>query len=487
MNPRRNSERSTIPSSLRMQTVIESFNDRWIPFRQETINKAPVSLKVGSGRLPKFFELLKEDNSLFVYCVKEILKDPSVADKVRKLKGDPSGIILAMSPEYLTGLMEKARHLQMELTAKGPATSREESYLLEHKNREWQIASAAANALALDFDVDANYAHAVGVFRYLGENLIAWFDPVAYFRAVDYFKQGKSNFDEALTREFGFSPHLLSSRILQDWGIEFTFLETIQNTPLHLELRDLNYPFEFLRRAGEIGGVAARSAFPEYYPQIASEYRKIRLEMEETIGHRRVMRFENELAQHIPEERREALLMATRTDEQIKMQAESPGTLMMQSNRYLLSCSAELQELLRNFYLKIDSIEQAPQQLKVLLRDVIPGAGFDEGCIYILDHSSMSLIPRYSTGKRPVKAYDSARCTVDYSQQNPVTQAFFSSYPTLDYFDPENKVRPYLLGPLGKDKKAGVMYLEAGPACAEPDLITAFRALSTAAADCLNF
>ena len=472
-------------TSPRMQVIIDQYADHWIPFNQEIVNELLVLIKVGDNPQERFVKAVQKDNALFTYCVKDILTDTehtiSLSDQERR---SPCVIIRKASQKQLIAVAERARLLQEKSLDSSRKLAAETRDVLTHKMQEWQLASTAAQSLCDNFNADRDYVYAVTVFRYLGEALLAWANADVYLRALQYYKEGKCNVDEALTREFGFSPHLLCSCLAQQWGLHVGFVNAMQQTPIHQELRDLNYPHEFVRRMGEIGDAAARSVYREYYPNIDKSYDKFRGEMEESLGIQSVRRFEEGIIKAMPEERREdSFLSAYKQDEEPL--AHHAGLTLFKKNRYVGRCTKPLQDALKEFYGRIESSETARQHMKVLLRDVIPESGFKECCVYLLDKSSMSLIPRYTAGTRPPQAYDSARGSMDYSQKNPVTQAFFSNYPTIDYFDKDNAAHPFVLGPLGNDPKIGVMYLEVSDTCQESDLVGSFRALGTAVYDCL--
>ncbi|MCB0310858.1 MAG: hypothetical protein KDD42_06470, partial [Bdellovibrionales bacterium] len=166
-----------------------------------------------------------------------------------------------------------------------------------------------------------------------------------------------------------------------------------------------------------------------------------------------------------------------------------PTTKVIRINRHIKHCPTETRQKLEQLYKKIDGATISRDNIDALAQDIIPNAGFEFGCVYLIDPGSMTLIPRLAIGFSVLKDFKSVRYSLDPTEFNPVAAAFGCNYPIMEQnVENDQRTYSYVAGALGNHHKAGVLYLEISRQLIErndSNILTLYKALRTAFADTL--
>ena len=124
-----------------------------------------------------------------------------------------------------------------------------------------------------------------------------------------------------------------------------------------------------------------------------------------------------------------------------------------------------------------------------LVKGAMPCAGFESGCIFMIEPYSMTLQPMLKFGKaNPDRMHIVTLSAADDS--DPIGEAFKCSSPIKqDDQTPSGDTVSFIAGALGNQQKTGVLYVELGDRLeskASADPLLYFKALRQALCDSLN-
>ena len=236
-----------------------------------------------------------------------------------------------------------------------------------------------------------------GVIRETGLNLIAWNYPSLYSRVIRNLAKGHS-LDEQLSVELGFSPVTLAMRVLHPSSAAVDGDER--------SLHDSSW--EVYDRLCEIGAALARADSPDTYPSAENDWRLANEYLQKTVGHDGINLIKNKATEYSKEYKRSLSslfkspreLNPERNIQLHKRQSQS------RRNRYITQCSTEIQSALQSLYSCLSDPQSTGEALELLIRQIIPDAGFTGGCIYLVDPSAFALMPRTVFGSVKLRAVE---------------------------------------------------------------------------------
>jgi hypothetical protein len=363
--------------------------------------------------------------------------------------------------------------------------------------RETAIVASTAEVLSAKTNLDPDTGFSRGVIRETGLNLIAWNYPSLYSRVVKKLVRGQS-LDEELSQELGFSPVTLAMRVLQP-------------TSFHSS-REERHPhdstWENYDRLCDIGAALARADSPDTYPSAENDWKMASDYLQKTVGSEGISLIKNKAAECSKEYKRtlNALfkspreLNPERNIQSFKRQCKS------RKNRYISQCPSEIQSALQSLYANLSDTQSTCDALEVLIRQIIPGAGFTGGCVFLVDPAAFALMPRTVFGNVKLRAVERIMLKQAFTEQQSLAFAGVASVsscepdlaatalscaqPVVERHDDLHSLGiTGMYASLGESKKVGVLYLEAPEApdaAGDHQTMCTFKAMRQALADALR-
>jgi hypothetical protein len=479
-------------SDKRLLRAAKHVTTHWFPINPEVLN----ALKRGfaDGSLEQDMEavvtLLKKDFALFTFVTKELLP---IADK----RGAPA--TLRANPLELIRWVGVSTIKEIVLNESALPNTHQLESSSEFQNariRETTIIATTAEVLSENKQLNPEMGFCRGVVREIGLNLIAWNYPTLYARILKALTP-RVSLDELLTQELGFSPITLAMHLLKPTVKSSTFEEN--------KIRDTWAVYDDLCVIGE---ALSRASNPDTYPTAENDWQKAAEFISKTVGTNGIELIRNRALQHA-EEYISAVPIAFAPikdiDPEKRINNHLRGSRALE-NYYLKQCPAHVQAALRTLYSEMPRSHVNRDALEILLKEVIPAAGFTGGCIFVVDPASLALAPRTVIGQvtlRPVQRV--ALKTIPGNGKNALISetilssagssgdlaaaAFACSYPLLERSDePADSANIGLYASLGTKRRVGVLYLEAPEnkvSVADGGAVLLFKALRQTLCDAL--
>ncbi|MCB0337057.1 MAG: hypothetical protein KDD62_12155, partial [Bdellovibrionales bacterium] len=303
---------------------------------------------------------------------------------------------------------------------------------------------------------------------------------------LDRVKKDGFSLDDALTVELGFSARLLGQHIIDDWGMSKEIIQSLRSSPHHLDMNQMGSFSEIISRVCEIGEVVAQVKNDKFYPQSKAKWTKAENDLTKKFGDERAHQLEERFEERIKEVRTPgnkptAVPLDT---PQFKI-PPFPADELFHQNRYITDCPKQVQERLLEIYKDLEPGKLCLTSARVLCNDVIPSLGFNNGALFIFEPERLKLVPRFRVGDKPLQQFTPAHCQYDL-QTSAVARAFQAGFPSLGQTEDGAH---FISGTVGREKKAGVLYLELTDAIdrkSEQTLMVMFKALLHTLSDCLN-
>jgi len=428
----------------RIERALQHVVRPWFPINQDVLTSIRKNLEDGAYATAPHHLLndLKGDFALFTFVVKE-LGILGMQEKIeKKVLNNPVELIRWGGPARIKEILAADKKL--------PATHSlhwSEPFQVARLRETAVIASTAA-VLSEKKDLDPEIGFSRGVIREIGLNLIAWNYPTLYSKVLNNLKPDTS-LDEELSRELGFTPSLLAMRVLRPENPE----DVEEASPIE-ETTWATYD-----ELCEVGEALARAENPETYPSAQNDWQKANQYLTENAGtgaleliKERAVEQSKKYQEALPEvfNSLENFNPARNIDVHQRMKA-------VIADRDFRVCPPHVQEALRSLYNEIDGYAVNKNAIQILLKSIIPQAGFTGGCVFVIDPSTASLRPRTVIGQVNLRAISNV--TLDPGD---LAVAALGTHETL--FDVKEDAQPLPLegiySALGEQRKVGVLYLE---------------------------
>lgn len=491
----------------RLERAYRYVNDYWFPPNPELLSKIRAGLKHGQYDfdLKPLVAQIKTDFSIFTYCVRELLHMVRAEQAELPHYSNPIELIEWAGPVRLKKILDVDDHVISRHSFDGIEA------VQARRIEEAMISASVAEALSEKRDVDSRLGFSVALLRQLGLTLIAWNYPTVYPEVINALELGK-DLDQALSEKLGFSPATLGMAIVRDWGLSpqvRTGLGDAEayDTLTEAKQRELKVVAETITKICEVGETLARANDPEHYPSAQSDWNTAKQAIEDELGKDGVR-----LVQARARENCENYLLTMPNLFRAALKVDPPKQMKLEVERKLLKenpfvdqCSAPVRLKIKELYVKINSGPITRENVHMLVKRVVPVAGFTGGCIYTLDPGTATLTTRVRIGDVKLRSFAS----IDYSRNalssEAVLDAFSCMLPTThgSFFDEEESFSylagvsskssqtevVYMAGSMGKLQKVGVLYLEVDKELAHDlkfDLLMHFKAIRQALVDCLH-
>ena len=298
-----------------------------------------------------------------------------------------------------------------------------------------------------------------------------------------------SDLETVLYKFLGFSPKLL--------GLKLTIGEDIGEA-LKASLGEnvdgeISKEARLINKFCNLGESFARVNDPEFFPGATKQWRNVVEEITSFLGPNGLSLLKDRVGQfstHYVTVAPKILEMDLSPEKNAQLATEIYATNLLEMNPYATRCPDFLKAQFLRVYSMVKPGKVSPEALQILVSDLIPAAGFLQGCIYVADAKGDHLVPKLRIGVKPLSHYKTVACD-DNAGANPIADALFSSVPikqdeVLIYGENVSHVS----GSIGNGEKIGVLYLELSDGLVndtEINSMLSFKAIRHCLVDCLSF
>jgi hypothetical protein len=453
-------------SDKRLLRAAKHVTSHWFPINPEVLSAIKNGFNDGSltEDIEGVLTLLKKDFALFTFVTKELLPIAEKRGAPATLRANPLELIRWVGVPAIKEIIFNDSAL--------PNTHHLESSsdFQNARIRETTIIASTAEVLSENKQLNPEMGFCRGVVREIGLNLIAWNYPTLYARVLKSLT-ARTTLDELLTQELGFSPITLAMHLLKPAAKNGNKFEEEKIHETWAVYDDLCV----------IGEALSRASNPNTYPTAENDWQKAAEFIHKSIGENGIELIRNRAMKHA-EEYISAVPIAFSPIKDINPEREINSHLRGSralENHYLKQCPQHVQAALRTLYSEMPRSHVNRDALEILLKEVIPAAGFTGGCIFVVDPASLALAPRTVIGKvtlRPVQRV--ALKTIPGNGSNALISetilssagtssdlaaaAFACSYPLMERSEESADSGTIgMYASLGTKRRVGVLYLEA--------------------------
>jgi hypothetical protein len=470
--------RSSDVSTRRLDRAIRHVSDLWFPASPELLKKIQDEFEKGSYKENRvqFYHDVKQDFSLFFYCLKR-LSDllPEGSGQSEQLLQDPVKLFEHVDYECLRELLE------IEITSLTRHSFSETGRLQAQRMQEAAISAATAQTLAPHHELAAEVGFTGALIRQLGLTLIAFNYPSAYEEELAILTPGES-FDARIAMRLGFSPMLLAHTMLKRWGYDAEHILTDDEMITRASGATL-------QKICEVGESLARANFPESYPDSSHHWDVAREEIERQLGKKGLQAIKVALKENT---RNLVKLSPAIFHGGIVLDPEMQIATYwdehhLRKNPFLAGCAKPFRTKMHKFYETILRETVSQDALGVLVKEMIPLSGFENGCVFTIDPSTCLLIPQLRIGQVKLRTLEPVNTA---AIDDIVSEAFETLSPVTHYeSDSKGDQIAHLAGVIGFSQRIGVLYLEMSATRytrSEVDFEAHFRSLCKAFSDTFN-
>ena len=477
----------------RLEKASQYVNDLWFPVNSELLAKIKLGIRGGVYDLDPeaLVKSLSSDFSLFTYCIREL---------IQTLREENITLPLAnpMEALRLAGIDRLKSILEVEETQISKHSLMDIDQAQSLRLEELLVSSSSALALSVKFKIDEEVGYSASILRQLGHTLIAWNYPTVYKEALAELTTERS-LDLIINERLGFSPTLLSIKILMDWGFPVQLCEALfidDHNDLE-ESEELDHEVYGLIGGGlakicSIGEALARANHPEIYPTAEQDWIEAKNDIAAYIGDSGFQYIQEIFQENLenyttfmPELFHGGLIL----DPEFHLLKHNQKHEEIR-NPYIILCNSRLASELKNFYNFIPAGVVSEESLIRLINTIIPESGFSGGLIYTLDPGVSMLVAQTIIGEPKLKKKESVDYSIIVSNADSIALALRSPEPIIEYrTDREKKLLAAISGALGISNRVGVLYLEISYNLfieKESEYISAFKAFNKTICDCLN-
>jgi hypothetical protein len=436
----------------------------WFPISPATLSFLSKGFESGvyTNNLPRLIEDLKTDFALFTYCVKELLLAAENESVPAIVSSDPIQLITWSGAARVRAILQDEQGLP-----RSHNLVQGDSLMLE-RLRETSIVAATSAVLSEGRNLNGQKGFCHGLIRQVGLNLVAWNYASLYSRVIRSLGKS-SSLDIQLSKELGFSPTMLAMKLLKP-----SLPKTATDAAPILE------SWRAFDDLCSIGEALARADHPDTYPSAENDWTKASRYIQDSVGPKGIDLIRQRAVESTQMYR--SVLPGTFASLLQFNPAESLRThrkgLRSRENQFVQGCPAPVQAALRSIYAEMSGKSVNRKVLEKLVKEVIPFAGFTGGCVFLVDPSTMSLIPRTVIGKvkmrslTPIALPRSHGSHINaligdvittrlYGTADVAQAAFESDQPVLQRSNGSTKDSfTGIYCCLGKTRKIGVLYLE---------------------------
>lgn len=352
------------------------------------------------------------------------------------------------------------------------------------------ISANTTEILADKFRHSVDQGYTLAVVRQLGYLLISWNYPSTFRACLNRIKvDPRKALDTEIQSVLGFSPAILSGALLQKWGLveaarfalspEVSFLED-PDRPSLLELCKIGEAFAEAR-CGERG----EDGFKKLDSSIST--------IKDLIGSDGMHFLEQRIGESISPYADASPAFFKKWSEQESESSSTPSSSSPESHPRIISlCQTSLRVLLEDLYEKLSADHLKSDNILFFAKQIVPAAGFLGGCAYTLDPVMNQLCPQGKIGSkiaRDPRTIALPDKSSDYGSNQLIKSLWDGTAELSTLITPDGMAMSCFSGPLGRDTRFGVLYLEIPNSehVKAPNVHQVhFHALCEALTDCLS-
>lgn len=430
-------------NSRRIDRALQHVSKPWFPMNPDVLKRVREGLeqKIYDNNMEGLLEELKSDFALFTFVVKELSQKAVLSEAAKSKIGNPIELIRWGGA---AGIHEVLAEQQKIPSIHSLHWS--EPFQVQ-RLRETAIIASTASVLSEKKNLDPELGFSRGVIREIGLNLIAWNYPSVYTKVLNSLT-AEQNLDDELSKELGFTPALLGTRL---------FRPDLSANSEQAALEDTTWAS--YDELCEVGEVLARAENPETYPAAEREWQKAQTILQDTLGDSAIEAIRAktvESSKNYQKSVPEAFANISTFDpaKQIQRYRRVSRAIDEKDLKY---CSETVREALKSLYSEMSDDAVNKTLVGRLLKDVVPEAGFTGGCVFVVDPTSLSLKPRTLIGKVQMRQITN----VALEPGDPAVSALSSAQPVVKNGEGTEKAPVAgIYSALGSRKKIGVLYLE---------------------------
>lgn len=442
-------------------SVAQHVAEAWFPINKANLEEIRNSIRNDryAGRVINLIPDLKTDSSLYLLCVRKLAELAQGGGKKQISPGE-----LFRNTEY-----ETLKQILMS-DLEGASNHKLDSMtdIQAARLREGLISASSAEVLAEKSSIDPELGFSCALLRQLGLTLIAWNYPHVYARALQSLTPTSSRLDLEIQKILGFSPTTLAVHVTKDWSlapaVRQIMGEDLKNTPVEMT-SDERTIAENLSRLCGIGEALARANDPENYPTALGDWEKAEAAIKKELGSEGMQSIRELINQNLRAYARRspiAFTLPVADNLPALISSSNFARKLLEDNKYIEQCPPLLKLQIKELYSTFSPTEISRDSVHKLVKDIIPSAGFERGCVFMLEPASLTLAPVLKIGDISDARTSPIRISAMNLDSNPVATAFRCTTPIKQSEisqDGATQIITYS-GSLGSVQKAGVIYLE---------------------------
>lgn len=485
-------------SGIKLDKAYNLVNTNWFPYDQAILRELSNKIKDESVSKEEILSLLRNDASLFLLCLREVLSLKAMSrmdygEKIDTNKGFLENASLEQLKASIKSLGNRAILHRTEASTE----------IQKQRLSEMIVSSQTANKLTEDHASLNEVVFSCSLMRQLGLTLIAWNYP-RIFEKVTSKVHSKDSLTSEFTEVLGFSPTMLACTILEKWGLPKSFIETVGDRGA---LKKIKHPatvedpkkdlFSRVSNICAVGEALARATNPQLYKtaeediELASEYIECILGREGVIGIVSAARKQlSKLSLEIP-----AVLQSEERNELDRnIRSKIKGSALLISNPYLASMPASLIGKVSRLYEEVIPNSPTYSSVSIYAKEIFPVTGFLTLQVYLFDPFERKLYPSLVLGKSKLLVPKAVYLKSAAGQYDILAEALKTKMPiTHSQFLDQEEELTVLAASLGDSSTVGVVYMEMLLSTYQKiakgtdlDTLKYFKALKILLSDCLG-
>jgi hypothetical protein len=491
-----------------IERAVRHVSTGWLPPQKETLERVRSGLSSGVYERDRHrLQVdLRDDISLYLYCLKELCENATPTE-TSLLGGGRAGL----EKTTTSRICPREIFEQADLSTLKDILERSDSQISIHsfseinplqasRFRESVLSASTAELLAEKNDVDPDLGYSCGLMRQLGLTLIAWNYPRVYARALENLTRNDS-LDFVLQRALGFSPSLLAITFARKWNLSEDLLVALGDKQAKIAQQNrqpkneekIGQVGDFLSKICEVGEALARANHPEQYPSALHDWEKAQEAIASHLGPTGMQQILNKASEYCKEYLKSTpTLKDFQEGDALKERIIDSryATTKLEKNTHLRACPPEIREAISRLYYQMKPNKILKGNVRTLMFEIVPLAGFPCGCVFMLEPASRSLSPAVKVGEIPPERLRALKLGSALSHFDLVSSAFTLKSPLREErINPDGSRVVMFACSLGQAAPVGVLFLESTPAKGEDqtaDIMPIFRALRQTLSDCLN-
>ncbi|RME61460.1 MAG: HDOD domain-containing protein [Candidatus Dadabacteria bacterium] len=474
--------RSEQQAQRQLKRSLEKLSSVWIPCNQQLVKELLAEVKSSGGATDLFIKKLRSDIGIYTGVIRYLAEKNYLSDKEpeKAIKSLKKGDLEAALNYCLTlskGTLSEAKDFQLAVFQK------------------CLTAAVTSEHLAEEHNIEPSLTFSTSVLSQLGEIIISWLYPGLFQQALSSAKDELS-FKESIDKLIGFSPKALAIALISKWGLMPEIRYALGDNDILSETFGIDAEVEHIGTALEklckTAEVFAAVVTPTYPTPSKEKYESARAQVSKALGGeaglkklaQEIYQYCQRYSQYCPE-----ALNIAQLNKNIEESAKPDPSSMLVANRYIKYLPEEQARVLTSWYKSLGGREVIRENVEMLIKKIIPEAGFMSGCIFLLDPDGGILRPRLAIGRSKLTDYLPV-AVLDSSTPSPILFAWRARSAIMEEEVTFNdKVISYVAGTIGQIQRTGVLYLEFNPeesGFPGSQAILRFKALRQALEDCLN-